>query len=59
VIDDVNDAWRVTNQLLAYERGDDATTIFVCFQAAQRASQFPFFISSLWCKSRLLRRKRS
>ena len=27
VISDVNDGWRVTNQLLAFERGDDATTV--------------------------------
>ena len=27
VIGGVNDGWRVANQLLAYERGDDATTI--------------------------------
>ena len=32
MIDDVNDAWRVTNQLLAYERGDDSTTVSLRMQ---------------------------
>ena len=27
VVGDVNEGWRVANQLLAYERGDDATTV--------------------------------
>ena len=32
VISDVNDGWRVTNQLLAFERGDDATTVSLRMQ---------------------------
>ncbi|MFT7650121.1 MAG: alkylation response protein AidB-like acyl-CoA dehydrogenase [Candidatus Poriferisodalaceae bacterium] len=32
VIGGVNDGWRVTNQLLAYERGDDATTVSLRMQ---------------------------
>ena len=32
VISDVNDGWRVANQLLAYERGDDATTVSLRMQ---------------------------
>ncbi len=33
VIGDVNDGWRVANQLLAYERGDDATTVYFRMRA--------------------------
>jgi alkylation response protein AidB-like acyl-CoA dehydrogenase len=32
VIGGVNDGWRVTNQLLAYERGDDSTTVSLRMQ---------------------------
>ena len=32
VVSGVNDGWRVTNQLLAYERGDDATTVSLRMQ---------------------------
>ena len=33
VIGGVNDGWRVANQLLAYERGDDATTVYYRMRA--------------------------